>query len=299
MLLHAVLPALAQDPATPHGQDTLHLWVRESTAVAVHPAGVITDLAAEVRAPVLRLGGAVFNDTFVGAGGRLAVTPVHAEGALRLDTQLVDVLPVYGEAFYAAYWESPWGLVPVASVGGTTAADLRPLYEADRDFGARAWGFLVSPTLQARVGPVVAFSNPTFTVLHVQRTDALEPWVFEPYRGLVVGYDDRILEHVSAVLWEPLDGDERPLLRLGAVVRGRSSSATPDTSLTAGLLAQWRPGRSELAPVAVVLVTPYLSDHDFAGPVPFAALQLTFTGVVDLRGAPAPDLPLSPGPRRP
>jgi hypothetical protein len=273
MLLVAV-PAFAQDSP--------HLWVRENVAVAVRPAGVITDLAAEVRAPVLRLGGVAFNDTFVGAGGRLAATPVHAEGALRLDTQLIDVLPVYAEAFYATYWESPWGFVPLDSVLATTVPDRRPLYDADRDFAAHTSGFLLSPTLQARVGRVVGFSNVTVTFLRVRQAHGPEPWVFEPYRGLVVAYDDRVIEHASALLWEPLDGEGGSLLRVGGVVRGKSSAVTPDTSLTAGLLGQWRPGRSEVAPVATVLVTPYLSDYDFAGLAPFVALQLTFTGIVDL-----------------
>ena len=90
------------------------------------------------------------------------------------------------------------------------------------------------------------------------------------------------MEHTSALLWEPLDGEDRPLLRVGAALRGKSSKETPDATLTLGGLAQWRPGHGENAPTLTALVSPYLVDPDYGGLAPNIALVLTFGGEVPL-----------------
>lgn len=251
------------------------LWVRELGAVTLRPSGVLVDVAAEARAPILRFGGAVFNDTFVGAGARVAASPAFADTALRLSVQPIDVLPITVEAVRTWYWESPFGLVPMDSVADTTQRARRPLYEADADFAGHAWQLSVSPTLQARVGPIVAFSNVTGTFIQVRPVSPDAPWVYEPFRGLVVAYDDFLVEHTSAVLWEPADGEDRALVRVGPVMRGKSSRETPDATLTLGGLLQWRPGKRESAPALTALVSAYLVDPDFEGPIPSVVLLLT------------------------
>lgn len=248
----------------------------------MNPTGVAADLVAQGRVPVLRLGGIAFNDTFVGAGAHFTVTPVHLDTAARVDLQLVDLLPITVEAGRGTYWESPWGLVPVQTVADGASDAREPLYEADRDFAATTLWASVSPTVQAKAGPVVGFTNVTVTWLRIRPEVGPERWVFEPYRGTVVAYDDRMIEHASAILWEPADGEERSLLRVGPVLRGRSSAVTPDLMLTAGALVQWRPGRSDYAPTFTTLVTPYLEDPDFEGIVPFVAALVTFTKAVEL-----------------
>jgi hypothetical protein len=248
------------------------LWVRGFSAVAVQPTGVIVDVATEARAPVLRFGGAISNDTFVGAGVRVAVTPVHVDQAVRISTQLVDVLPITIEAYHESFWESPWGLVPLSDVAGGSTAARKPLYDADRDFSGQGWAFAVNPTAQIKVGPVIAFSDWVVTWLQIRPSPSPEPWLFEPYRGLVIAPDDRLTEHTSAVLLETADGEDRSLLRFGAVMRGKSSAQTPDETLTLGGLAQWRPGHEPSALTLTLLVAPYLVDPDFMGPVPSVAL---------------------------
>ncbi|MEZ4234878.1 MAG: hypothetical protein R3F59_01665 [Myxococcota bacterium] len=251
------------------------LWVREFAAVAGQPTGVMGELAAEVRAPVLRYGGVAFNGTFVGAGARLAVTPVHAEGALRLSAQPIDLLPVTVEVFRGQYWESPWGFVPATSVGHQRTRDRAPYYEADRDFAATVWGASVSPTLQARLGPIAGFTNPTWTWLSVSPSPDPEPWMFEPYRGLVIADHDRLFEHTSALLWELADGEDAPIVRFGPILRGKASHATGDRTLNLGGVLQWRPGRQAHDATLMLLVAPYLEDPDFVGPVPMVAAVVT------------------------
>lgn len=256
--------------------DSPSLWGRLFSAVAVQPGGVIVDTASELRAPVLRYGGVAFNDTFVGAGARIAVSPAHFETALRMSVQPIDLLPITVELVRTTYWESPWGLVPIDRVSEIDAIGRKSIYEADRDFAGYALGLVLSPTLQARAGPIAAFSNFTFSFLSMHPQIGPEPWLVEPVRGLAMGYEDRITEHTSALLWEPLDGEEAPILRLGAVLRGKSSHVTHDNALTAGVLTQWRPGHAPEAPTFLLLVTPYLKDPDFMGPIPYVAAAVTF-----------------------
>ena len=261
------------------------LWTRASWAACVNPTGVLAEGTAELRAPILRFGGVAFNDTFVGAGARVAVSPAHADLAARISLQPIDLLPITVEAVHTTYWESPWGLVPVDRVERQRTPDRRPLYQADRDFYGTADALIVSPTLQARAGPIVAFTNPVFTWIRVRPEQAPEPWVYEPFRGMVMAYDDRLLEHTSAVLWEPRDGEDGALFRVGPAFRGKSSAVTGDATLTLGGVMQWRPGRETTAPTILVLATPYLRDPDYAGALPFVAALLTFERDDPLRSA--------------
>jgi hypothetical protein len=277
-----VLVSLGSAPA--RAADEPVVWGRLFSAVAVQPGGVIVDVASELRAPVMRYGGVAFNSTFVGAGLRAAVSPAHADAALRVSFQPIDLLPITVELVRTTYWESPWGLVPLDRITEIDPPGRRPLYQADRDFAGGAWTLSLSPTFQVRAGPVVGFSNVTVSSIHIRPEQEPEPWVFETYRGLAVGYDDRLLEHTSAILWEPHDGEDAPLLRLGGVLRGKTSHVTRDTALTLGGILQWRPGRSPRAPTLLALVTPYLRDPDFVGPMPYVAVAVSFEREQPLEG---------------
>lgn len=266
--------------------DVPSLWTRASWAACWHPTGVLAEGTAELRAPVMRFGGVPFADGYVGAGARVAVSPAHLDAAARVSFQPIDLLPITVEAVHTSYWESPWGLVPVEGLANHTGKDHAPLYDADRDFAGSATAIILSPTLQARAGPVVAFTNVVYTWIRVRPEKGPEPWVYEPFRGMVMGYDDRLMEHTSAVLWEAADGEDGALFRIGPALRGKSSAVTGDASLSLGGVLQWRPGRSVNAPTFLLLATPYLRDPDYAGPVPFVAGLLTFERDVRLSATP-------------
>lgn len=258
------------------------LWWETTGAVAVQPLGALAGATVEGRVPVLRYGGAAFNDTFVGAGGRLTATPAFAEGALRLSAQPIDLLPLAVEVVHSQYWRSPFGFVAMPESdlsGGTDDPARAPLYAAGNDFGGHAWTVIASPTFQIRVGPVVAFSSWNIAWMRiVPNVPQSDPWVFEPYRGMVVGFEDRLVDHTSAVLWEPKNGEDQALLRLGAALRGKWSHVTPDRSLGVGPVVQWRPGAQRTAPTFLGLVAPYLLDPDFVGPIPFVAVLVKWEG---------------------
>lgn len=259
---------------------------RESVIVAGHPGGVLSDAVFEYRVPALRFGGAVFNDTFVGPGIRVSASPAHGEVGARLSAQPIDVLPLVVEAAYTQYWKSPFGLLdwPVSDLsGGTRGIVRKPRYPAKESFAGSMWTVAFLPTFQIRAGPVVAFSAWNLSWIDlVPWEEQDEPWFFEPYRGLIADIDhDLLVDHTSAVLWEAMDGEERALLRVGPVLRGKWSDRTTDGTLTAGAVGQWKPGTSVATPTLTGIVTWYLIDPDYRGVWPFGALVVTWSGEIE------------------
>lgn len=260
------------------------LWWSQTGAVVVNPAGLLSDTVLEYRAPVMRYGGVAFNDTFLGAGGRFSVSPAFAEAAARVSFQPIDLLPLRLELVHSQYWRSPFGPLGFAEgsvSAGTDGPVRRPRYQEGQGFGMSMWSLIASPTLQMKVGPIVGFSAWNFVWLKVQPyRDISDPFVFEPFRGMVVGREDLLYEHTSAVLYQALDGADadEALLRVGALARGRWSSKTPDTMLQLGVVGQWKPGTEASVPTLLILAAPYVRDPDFAGPVPFTGLLATWEG---------------------
>ncbi|MEZ4318383.1 MAG: hypothetical protein R3F61_12805 [Myxococcota bacterium] len=263
--------------------DEPHLWVRGYTAVAAQPVGLIADVAVEARTPVLRYGGAVSNDTFAGAGVRVAASPAHLDLAARATFKPLDILPITVEGVYTAYWESPWGVIPRDQVAGQRTADRQPAYDADEDFAAHALAVSISPTLQLKVGPIAAFTNVTPTWIRVRGAGDPDPWLFEPYRGMVIAPDDRIVDHLSAVLFDPFDGDGTPIVRIGPMLRGRAGHQTGDVTLMTGGILQLRPGRNPHDADLTLLVAPYLRDPDFAVGAPYIAALVSVARVVPFK----------------
>ena len=141
------------------------------------------------------------------------------------------------------------------------------------------WSLMASPTVQMKAGPIVGFSAWNFAyVKMVPNEDFADPWFFEPYRGMVLGREDVVYEHTSALLYQALSGEGEPLLRIGALARGTWSSETPDRSLQLGVGAQFKPDTKPGTPTLLVVVAPYLVDPDFLGPIPFFALVATWEG---------------------
>ena len=263
-----------------HAADEPGRWWTLGAAAAYQPLGALVEGKLEHRAPVMRYGGVAFNNTFIGAGGRVTATPAFAEGAARFSFQPIDLLPITVEAVYTNYWDSPFGMVGFNRsefAAGTDGPDRKPMYQAGDGFAGHMLSVVVTPQLQMKVGPVVGFTAWTTSFVKILPQVAQEdPWVFDPYRGMVVGYDDILIEHTSAILYEHGDGIDRNLLRVGPAARGKWSSVTPDRSLGVGAVAQFRPGRALEVPTFLVIVAPYLQDPDLIGPVPFMAMTATW-----------------------
>ena len=276
--------AQASEVEPQRNQDVNHLWVRGYAGLAYQPLGVIGDVAAEVRFPVLRFGGIAFNDTFFGIGARAAITPVHAEFAARASFQPIDLLPITVEGFWANFWDSPWGPVPLDRVENQTLEYRGHLYDEKRDFLAQSVGVNVIPTFQIQYKRVAAFTSWTFTFMKTTPVQGPEPWYFEPYRGMVLAYEDRVIEHTSAIVWDFKNGkDHTSLLRVGPALRGKFAKNTTDHTLEAGGLVMWRPGRRERDATFTLIVTEYLQDPDFGLGVPHVVLVVSASRILPLQ----------------
>lgn len=274
----------APEPPAKQPNDVNHFWYRGYTGVAFQPLGVIGDVAAEVRIPVMRFGGVAFNDTFLGIGMRTAITPVHAEFAARASFQPIDVLPITVEGFWANYWDSPWGPVPLDRVENQLLPERGYLYDEKRDFVAQSIGVNISPTFQIQYKKLAAFTGWTFTFLKTTPVQGPEPWYFEPYRGMVLAYEDRVIEHTSAVVWDLKNGkDHTSLLRFGPVLRGKFAKNTTDHTLEAGGLVMWRPGKHDTDATFTLIVNEYLQDPDFGLGIPHVLLVVSASRILPLQ----------------
>jgi hypothetical protein len=252
--------------------DEAGLFWQQLLAVTVVPGGLLTDTGVEYRAPFLRFGDPVSNMTYVGAGGRVSVSPAHAEVAARLSMMPVDVLPIKIELVRTVYWKSYFGLIGMDNARNTSSSFRKPRYEADEGFAGTAWTLIINPGGQIKVGPIVGFTSPIWSFMRIDpAVDVPERWVYDPYRGLVVDFEDRIFEHTSAVLWEPKDGVDGPLLRIGPVMRGKNSMVTPDNSLTVGGLIMYKPTTAQSMPTFMFASTAYVIDPDYVGGAPWVA----------------------------
>ena len=253
-------------------------WFESLTAGGVQPGALIQSLSVEYRAPVLRYGGAVFNDTFVGGGARASVTPAFSEFAGRVSAQPIDILPITFEAVHTAYFNNNVGLVAMDSLdNGSRFPERLSRIEQGFGFGGSSLTLSASPTLQMRVGPIVGFTNWTFASIQVRQPDGIDTeYVFDPFRGIVIAWDDWIIEHTSAVLYERTVGAKNGLLRIGPATRGRWSLNGPDETLTLGGLVQYRPTDTPYMPTFMLLTSSFLKDPDFLGPVPNVLVAVTF-----------------------
>jgi len=248
------------------------LFLQETVAVAAQPGGLLSDTVVEHRAPILRLGGLVFNDTYAGAGGRYSISPAFTDVAVRASFAPIDVFDITVQGVHTWYFNNAYGLQTFDALSNTTGRHRQDLFDNGAGFGGRAWSLIASPTGKMKVGPVVALSSWNLAwVRFVKPPGATEPWVFEPFRGMLSGWNDLLVDYTQALLYQAEPGDG--LVRFGAVLRGKWAVKSPDATLTAGGLMQVDPGGSATVPSVVAIVTPYLRDPDYAGqPIPFVAL---------------------------
>ncbi len=272
------------------------LYVRETVAVAGQPGGLISDTVVEARSPVMRYGGAVFNMTYAGAGARYAVTPAFTDMAVRVSLAPIDVFDVTFEGVRSLYFNNAFGMMTFNDLSDTTGAFRADRFKLGHAFGGSAWSFVATPTGKIKVGPVVGLSSWTLTWIKIKEpasnqgpTGTNDPWVWEPFRGMVVGWNDLLLEYTQALLiqLEPKGN----LIRFGGVYRGRASKVSPDLTITAGALVQVDPKGGAGIPSTTLIVSPYLRDPDYADDgIPFVAGVLTWEGDVAFKkGSPIPE----------
>jgi hypothetical protein len=266
--------AFAQDaPADP--ADTTHLYIRQGVAGGGWPTGALSDTRFEVRTPLHRSDSIVFQDTSAGAGARVAVTPAFVEAGPRVSLAPIDIFDMDLSANVIRYWGGQYGPLPTDQLGGTLSAD-REL-RVGENVSSTGLTLQATPTLKAKVGPVIAFDAWTIRHVRMQQPDGAEGWVYEPFTDMIVAWTDTIVEHQPGLLFEAIPDEGGAWLRVGATLRDRMALATGDRSIAAGGLIAVKPGASEAVPTIAALALAYARDDDHVGGAPFIGVQAAWT----------------------
>jgi hypothetical protein len=109
--------------------------------------------------------------------------------------------------------------------------------------------------------------------------------VYEPYWDRLIAWNDMVIEHQPVLLFEILDGKDKPLLWVGGTFRDRMTMVSGDRSMNAGGLIMFKPGVQPGWPRIVVQVLPYVKDTDRIGGPPSMALALVWSRDFELRDA--------------
>ncbi|MEQ1505298.1 MAG: hypothetical protein ABMB14_23910 [Myxococcota bacterium] len=267
--------------AVSHAGPDLNLY--QGFAAAAYPTGVLSDSRASARwwlAPGSQ--SILFRDNHLDLGGRISVSPAFVELGPRIEFSPVAVFDLTVQGTVIRYISPRFGTMAYAPDDSTLGPVKNDKWRDGEGF--TAWGrtLQVSPALKGRVWEIVFFSSWNISYIQIDRPDGIDSdYLFEPYRGTVIAWTDTAVEHLSAVLWEPLDGEDGPLFRVGGAIRGKWAGVSPDRSLTAGLVVMARPGTAPAVPTFTGVLLPYLIDGDRVGKFPFAALIVEWSGVID------------------
>ncbi|MBW1878806.1 MAG: hypothetical protein JRJ84_10630 [Deltaproteobacteria bacterium] len=279
----ALLLALALNA---QAADETSLWSRHAVGVGLYPSGAIVDSRIQVRTPMHRSESILFRDTYAGIGLRGAASPAFVDIGPRISLAPIDILDVDIQGSWHGYYGGPFGLLPYEEPGSklSVVRDTR----ADEIVAASAFTLSVAPTLKLKVGPIVAFDSWMVEAWSIQRPhdrtsegerggEIAEDYVYEPYRDLVIGWRDVVVEHQAAVAYVLLPGEDGAKLWIGPTFRDRWATGSGDRSTALGAMVIWRPGTATAVPTVVVQVLPYLRDADRVGRAPCIQAQVSWT----------------------
>ncbi len=266
----AMLAFSASAFAAPAASPGPYLWTRAQLAAGGWPSGLLGDVRVQVRDPLWGSSKSfLLADSYVGAGARIAASPAFVEGGPRLSIAPAAFFDMDVQGSVHRYFDGGFGLLPFDSPDHKLESERNP--RASEVVPDTAWTLSANPTLKAQVGPFVGFDSVIVEAWHVDKVaGATAPYVYEPFRDLVIAWDDVVVEHQPAALWTPWKGDgHQRMLWVGATLRDRYALVSRDHSLTLGPMVNFRPGsRSNAVPMLVLQVLPYLVDADRVGGVP-------------------------------
>ncbi len=252
------------------------LWMKPSLAVAYGPLGLLGDLKVQLRGPMHRSDSIVFQNTYAGVGGRLAVTPAFVDVGPRFSLAPIDIFDVDVQLSYVAVWQSSSGMLQYHQLFGTLDSQ-RNTRKGEATAGHLLYGS-VTPTFKIKVGPVIAFSSADFAFIWAfPNADSTSPYIYDAYRDMVITRRDIVLTSYTGVLAEILDGESTAVkLRAGALLRHRQAFVSGDVSTALGGAVTIKPGRKEGWPTVLVAVLGYLRDADRAFAAPNIQVQASW-----------------------
>lgn len=251
------------------------VWTRQLIGVGGWPSGLLSDTRVQLRTRGHRSDSILFRDTYYGVGGRVQLSPAFLDVGPRVSIAPIDVFDLDLQASWTGY-AGPFAPLPYDSLKGTSErarsqrkGEQMPLHKLELS---------AAPTLKGKVGPVVAFSSTTVGWLRAHRPkDASSAYWYEPYRDLVVAWQDVTLENQTAVLVELLPGDDRPLLWIGGTFRHRRAFVSGDYQSHAGAVVMCKPGTGPWMPTLVGQGLAWVASPDRGFGVPSVNLAATWS----------------------
>ncbi len=262
------------------GADKPGLYIGETVAVTGWPTGAFADTTVQAQTPVWRSDSVLFQDSFLGGGMRMGVSPAFVEVGPSILFKPIAIMDLKVEATHTSYFIERFGLLGYEQPGGELSKLQKAAFDDGDRFTGESWTALVQPTFYIQVGPIVGMSSWTYSWIRVKRPAAEpDPYVFEVYRGIVMEWEDLVIQHFSAVLYQALDGKDRHMLRFGVLTRGKWAKRSPDQSLTLGGVIMAKPGIKPSVPTLVGIIAPYVQDTDYIGKGPvFGFLSTDYVG---------------------
>lgn len=262
---------------------TLH--VQEALATAGWPSGALSNTIVELDTPLYRSSSIVFQDTSAGLGAQVLATPAFLSVGPRLSLAPIDVFDVNLKWARVWHFGNSFSTLPFDVVGGKLESQRSA--RGDEAVATTAWVATLEPTAKIKLGPVIAFDAWTIDRLHFERPEGVDsPYVYEPYRDLVLAWDDWSFEHQAALLWDVADGEEGPMFRPGLTLRDTWTKTSKDHRTNLGPIILARPGKGPAVPTLVGMAIWYLRDADRVGPIPYLAAQARWELRVPLRPQP-------------
>lgn len=254
--------------------DETHLHFRQKVAVQGWTTGAISLTEASVRTPLHRSNSVLFRNTYAGIGARVALTPAFSEVGAQATVAPIDAFDLGVRTSYVHYYGVGTGLLPME--GPFDKLTRRRNARTDEALTGSALWTVFTPTLKAKLGPVIFVDGWEISYLHLLPGEEVEGPVYEPFRDLVVSQIDWAFEHQALVLIEALPGGEQPLLRVGPSMRQRFSVGGKDQSIGVGATAMVQPVPSNRAvPSIAGQMLWYVVDADRVEPgVPYMGLAL-------------------------
>lgn len=276
-------PARPQAPPPP---PVLRVFYRDVLAVRVNPLGLINDVRLSVRRRLLEPRSAITNETFVGVGTSLVISPTFVRYGPFVEVQPLSVLTLAAGVEAQGYFRTfdqiqTFPTAQVAYDDDTLAAN----GDEDRHYATTSRVAFLEARLQAKVGPVVGRSamraqhtlvtaRPGDVAYYDQILDILIPtdgWLVTNDADVLLLAGDHWIfgaRHTFSHSFLPEPATATETHRLGPLVAYRFID-TPYSMFnqpTVNLLAQWW------------LVHPYRTGARQPIALPLIALAFSFNG---------------------
>ncbi len=196
----------------------------------------------------------------------MQTSPAFVDVAPMVSLAPIDVFDLDIGASWTGY-AGPFAPLPFDDLTGR-AEPLRN-ERSGEEFAMYKFEFWAAPTAKIKLGPVIAFDGVNIGIVRAKQPDGIdEPYWYEPYRDMLLAWNDIAIEHEGALLIEAMDGDEKPRLIFGVMARHRFAVTSGDSVTALGPMVVAKPGTAKAIPNILGRAQFYVQDSERVGTLP-------------------------------